>query len=104
MGFQSSPEGLDGVMFLDALGCGEGEGSIPEGWSHVPESSLDVLLRLRIPLPGNIKEKSRCCSEKTRRCASMKRSREGYLPELISMWQREPCGGCVSEREANEVL
>ena len=63
-------------MFLDAVGCGEAEGSIPEGWSHIPESSLDVLLRLRTPLPGNIKEMSRCCTEKTRGGASVKRGRE----------------------------
>ena len=55
MGFQQRSERLNGVLLLDALGE-----DIPEGGSDISEGSLVVPLRLGIPGPGNIKERSRC--------------------------------------------
>ena len=55
MGFQRRSERLNGVLLLDALGE-----DIPEGGNDISKGSLAVPLRLGIPGPGNIKERSRC--------------------------------------------
>ena len=71
MGFQRRSERLNGVLLLDALGE-----DIPEGGSDISEGSLAVPLCLGIPGPGNIKERSRCWSEKARRVVFLEKIRE----------------------------
>ena len=74
MGFQRRSERLNRVL-PDALGK-----DIPEGGSDISEGSLGVPLCLGIPGPGNIKERSRCGSEKARRVVFEKiREVEGVL-------------------------
>ena len=70
MGFQRRSERLNGVLLLDALG------DIPEGGSNISEGSLAVPLCLGNPGPGNIKERSRCWSEKARRVVFLEKIRE----------------------------
>ena len=71
MGFQRRSERLNGVLLLDAFGE-----DIPEGGSNISEGSLAVPLCLGIPGPGNIKERSRCWSEKARRVVFLEKIRE----------------------------
>ena len=71
MGFQRRSERLNGVLLLDALGE-----DIPEGGSDMSEGLLAVPLCLGIPGPGNIKERSRCGSEKARRVVFLEKIRD----------------------------
>ena len=71
MGFQPRSRRLNGVLFLDAL-----REDIPEGGGDISEGSLAVRLCLGIPGPGNIKERSRCWSEKARRVVFLEKIRE----------------------------
>ena len=71
MGFQRRSERLNGVLLLDAL-----VEDIPEGGSDISEGLLAILLCLGIPGPGNIKERSRCWSEKARRVVFLEKIRE----------------------------
>ena len=66
VGLQRSLERLNGVLLLDDLGEG-----IPEGGGNIPEDSLAISLHLRIPVPGNAREKSRCWPKKLRKDVSM---------------------------------
>ena len=70
MGFQWRSERLNGVL-LDALGE-----DIPEGGSDISEGSLAVPFCLGIPGPRNIKERSRCWSEKARWVVFLEKIRE----------------------------
>jgi len=70
MGFQRRSKRLNGVH-LDALGE-----DIPEGGSDMSEGLLAVPLCLGIPGPGNIKERSRCGSEKARRVVFIEKIRD----------------------------